>query len=116
MVTEENVGQGFETVRVVAGHPDGDRILLADIERKGLARLAIKQDGARHSLQAGEEVVLAALMVVKAANHALAREGDVGLRYRAGQDAVAPQLTEPAALVGEALERNQLHAAEQAGP
>ena len=68
--------------------------------------LAVEHDDARRSLQAGEEVVLAALVKVEAADDALARERDVRLHGRLRQDALASQLAEPAALVLEPLQRD----------
>ena len=73
---------------------------------KRLAGAAVEHDDARHPLQADEEIVLAALVVVEAADHALAREGDVRLPRRLRQEALAPELREPAALVLEEPQRD----------
>ena len=56
--------------------------------------------------EADEEIVLAALVVVQAADHALARERDVRLAHRLRQLRRAHQLHEPAALVVVALQRD----------
>ena len=56
--------------------------------------------------EAGEEVVLAALVVVEPADHPGPRERDVRLRHRLRQRAVAAKLAEPAALVLEQAERD----------
>ena len=43
---------------------------------------AFEDDDAGHALEAAEEIVLAALVVVEAADHAGAREGEVRLAGR----------------------------------
>ena len=68
----------------------------------------VEDDDAGHALQAGEEVVLAALVVVEPANHAPARERDIRLPGRLRQQALPAQLDEPAALVLEPAERDAL--------
>ena len=68
--------------------------------------LAVEHDDARRALQADEEVVLAALVVVEAANDALTGEGDVRLPRRLRQQALAAELREPAALVLEEPQRD----------
>ena len=73
-----------------------------------VARGAVEHDDACRPLQAGEEVVLAALVVVEAADHAAARERDVRLHRGPRQDAVAAELAEPAALVLEPPQRDPL--------
>ena len=83
VVAEEEIGERLEAVRVVARDVDGDRVVVADVLGERLAGLAVEDDDARHALQADEEVVLAALVVVEAADHAAAREGDVRLRASA---------------------------------
>ena len=54
-------------------------------------------------------------MEVEAANDALMGERDVRLERRPRHHAVAPDLTEPAPLVSEAPERNELHVSQQPG-
>ena len=68
--------------------------------------VAVEHDDARCPLDADEEVVLAALVVVQAADRAGAREGQVRLPRRLRQQALAPELDEPAALVLEAAQRD----------
>ena len=106
VVTEEQIGERLEAVRVQAGDVDRDRVVVADVLGEGLAGRSVEHDDARRSLQAGEEVVLAALVVVKAADDALARERDVRLARRLRQQALAPELHEPAALVLEQAQRD----------
>ena len=67
--------------------------------------LAVEHDDARRALEADEQVVLPALVVVQPADDAAAREGDVRLARRLRQQALAAQLDEPAALVLEPLQR-----------
>src|SRR5215212_4918559 len=85
---------------------DRDRVVLADVLGEDVAALAVEHDHARRSLQAGEEVVLPALVVVQAADRPATREGNVHLHRRLGQRALPPQLHEPAALVVEAAKRD----------
>ena len=66
----------------------------------------VEHDDARRALQADEEVVLAALVVVEAADDALPGEGDVRLPRRLRQEALAADLREPAALVLEEPQRD----------
>ena len=68
--------------------------------------VAVEDDDARHALHAREEVVLAALVEVEAADHAATGERDVRLHGRVREEALAAELAEPAALVLEALERD----------
>ena len=68
--------------------------------------VAVEDDDARRPLQADEEVVLSALVVVEPADRAAARERDVRLPRRLRQQALAAQLDEPAALVLEPLQRD----------
>jgi hypothetical protein len=98
-VTEQTVGERFVAVRLRARDVERDRVVLADVLREGLAGLAVEHDDAHHPLQAEEEVVLAALVVVQRADHARAREREVRLADRLRQPARAHQLHEPAALV-----------------
>src|SRR5712691_3863885 len=89
-----------------AGNVQRDLVRVADVLRERLARVSVKDDDARCALQADEQVVLAALVVVQPADHAAPREGDVGLARRLGEERLAPQLHQPAALVLETPERN----------
>ena len=110
VITEEEIGERLEAVRVVAGDVDGDRILVADVLGERLAALAIEHDHASHPLQAGEEVVLPALVEVQPANHTLTGERDVRLPPRFRKPRRPGELDEPAALVLEPPERDHLHA------
>src|SRR3954470_23804529 len=89
---------------------DGSEVLVADVGREGLARRAVEHDHAHHPADAGEQVALPALVVVEAADHALAREGEVRLLHGTRQLRAAHQLHEPAPLVLEAPERDHLDA------
>ena len=84
VVTEEQVGERLEAVRVDAGDVDRDRVLVADVLSERLAGRAVEDDDARRSLEAREQVVLAALVVVQAADRPLARERDVRLHVGCG--------------------------------
>src|SRR5207244_3888175 len=92
-------GKSFVAVRVASGDVDGDRILVADVLGERLAALAIEHDDPHHPLQADEEVVLAALVIVEAADHALARPREIRLPDRLREPADACKLRKPAALV-----------------
>ena len=74
---------------VAAGDVERDRVLVADVLGERLARVAVEHDDAGHALQAGEEVVLAALVVVEPADHAAARERDVRLHASASAAALS---------------------------
>ena len=65
-------------------------------------------------LQAHEEVVLAALVVVQPADDALPREGDVRLARRLGELGLAADLDHPAALVLVGAQRDALEAFDHA--
>ena len=71
---------------------------------------AVEHDDAYRPLETDEEVVLAALVVVEAADHALPRVGEVHLADRLRERARARELAEPAALVGMPLERDAAQA------
>ena len=71
VVTEEEIGERLEAVGVPSRDVDRDRILVTDVLGERLAALAVEHDDACRPLQADEQVVLAALVVVEAANHAL---------------------------------------------
>src|SRR5207302_711402 len=58
-------------------------------------------------LQTAEEIVLATLVKMQAADHAPPREGEVGLCRALRQQGIASQLHHPPALVLEASKRNQ---------
>jgi hypothetical protein len=109
VVAEQDVRERFVAVREAAGNVDGNRVLVADVVGERLIRREIEHDDAGHPAEAGEEVVLAALVVVQGADYALPREDDVGLPCLLRQPALAPQLDEPAALVLEAAQRNALY-------
>ena len=83
-----------------------DGILVADVLRERVTGVAIENDDASRALKADKQVVLAPLVIVEAAYHALVREGEVRLHHPVRQVAVAPDLTEPAALVLVAAERD----------
>ena len=106
VVEHQHVGQRLEAVREVAGDVDGREVVVADVLAERLARVAVERDDARTALKADEEVVLPALVVVQAADRALAREGDVRLADRLRQSARAGDLRQPAALVLEAAQRD----------
>src|SRR3989440_7977329 len=90
VVAEEEIGERLEAVRVLPGDVERDRVLVADVEAERLAGPAVEDDHPGHALKAGEEIVLAALVVVQPPDHALARERDVGLPRRLRQLALAP--------------------------
>ena len=114
VVAEEDVGQRFEAVGVMTGHVERNRIVVADVLGESLAGGAVEHDDARHPLQADEQVVLAPLVIVEAADHTAMREVDVRLAGLLGQHALAAQLDEPAALVVEALQRDPEQAVDHA--
>ena len=108
VVTEEEIGQSLEAVGVPTGNPDRHRVVVADVDREGLAALAIEHDHASDPVERCKEVVLATLVVVEPADHSPAREGDVGLTGRRGQRALAPELHEPAAVILELAQGQHL--------
>ena len=69
--------------------PDRDRVVVADVARERLARLAVEDDDAGRPLRQHEEVVLAALVVVQPADHARRGERHVRLPRRLRQHALA---------------------------
>ena len=69
---------------------------------------AVEDHDAHAALQADEEVVLAALVVVEAADHAALRPREIRLPDRRRQSAAAGELAEPAALVLVPAEREEL--------
>src|SRR4051812_20820170 len=73
VVEEEEIGERLEAVRERAADPERDAVLVADVLRERLPGRRIEHDDAGRSLEAGEEVALP-LVVVEAADHALARE------------------------------------------
>ena len=105
-VTEEAVGERLVPVRVDARHVDRDRVVLADVLGERLAGLAVEHDDAHHALEAEEEVVLSALVVVQRANHTLPRPSEIRLAHGLRQRARPHQLHEEPALVVETAQRN----------
>src|SRR5207244_7406641 len=89
-----------------AGNVDGDRIVVADVLGERLAALEVEDDDPSRALDADEEVVLAPLVVVETADHALSRERDVRLPHPLLDPARAVDLDEPATLVLEPPERD----------
>ena len=108
VVAEEQIGQSLEAVGVPAGNPDRHRVVVADVDRERLAALAIEHHDAGDAVEAGEKVVLTALVVVQPSNNAPPRERDVRLPGRRGQRTLAPQLHEPAALILELAQGQHL--------
>ena len=104
-IREQGVGQRLVTVGVDARHVDGDPVVVPDILRERLARHPVEDDDAHHSGEADEEVVLSALVVMEAAQDALARVREIHLPDRLRQHARASELREPATVVGVPLER-----------
>ena len=82
VVAEQEIGERLEAVCVTAGDVDRDRVLVADVLGERLARVTVEDDDPRRALQAGEEVVLAAHVVVEPADHPRTRERDVRLPRR----------------------------------
>ena len=98
-VAEDTVGECLVPVGACTGNVDRDRVLLADVLGEPLTRLAVEDDDAHHPGEADEEVVLAALVVMEAANHAGTRLRKVHLPDRLRKVARTDQLGEPATLV-----------------
>ena len=92
VVAEQDVRQRLEAVRVDAGDVDRGRVVVADVLGERLAGRPVEDDDAGRSLEADEEVVLAALVVVQAADHAPAREAQVRLARRLREQRLAPEL------------------------
>ena len=105
VVAEEQIGQSLEPVCVPAGNPNGDGVVVADVDREGLARRPVEHHHTRQAPKAGEQIVLPALVVVQPADHTLPREREVRLLDRLGQLRRADELGEPAALVLVARQR-----------
>ena len=114
VITEQDVRQRLEAVRVMTRDVQRDRVLVADVLRERLAGVAIEHDHARRPLQAHEEVVLAALVVVQPADDALPRERDVRLPGPLGEQRLTPDLDHPAALVLVGAQRDALEAFDHA--
>ena len=114
VIEEQAVGERLEPVGMVARDENRRRIVVADVCREGLAALPFEHDDPHHALEARKQVGLAALVVVEAADHALARERQVRLLDGLGQRRGAHQLHEPAALVLETAQRDQLDAVDHA--
>ena len=85
VIEEQTVGQRLVAVRVRAGDIQRDRIVVADVLAEGLPALAVEHDDAHHPVNAGEEVVLPALVIMQRADHALAREHEIRLPHRLRQ-------------------------------
>jgi hypothetical protein len=70
VVTEEEIGERLEAVGAPAGNVDGDRVVVADVLAERLAGLEVEHDDASRPLEAREDIVLAALVVVQATQRA----------------------------------------------
>ncbi len=99
VVREEHVGQRLEPVRVASRDVERDGIVVADVLGERLAAVAVEDDDTGLAGDAVEEIVLAALVVVEAADHALSRERDVRLAGRLRQPRLAAYLHDPAARI-----------------
>jgi hypothetical protein len=108
VVAEDDVCERLEAVGVMTRHVDGDRVVLTDVGAENLTARAVEHDDASGAEEASEEVVLAALVVMEATNHALTREGDIRLHSRFSHPALAPHLEKPPALIASVRERNEL--------
>src|SRR5205814_2199642 len=102
----EDVGEGLEAVCERALDVDRRRVGVADVSGERLAAPGVEHDDARGALEADEEIVLAALVVVQPPDDAPAREREVRLPDRLRQLAVSVDLGQPAAFVLEPAERN----------
>ena len=98
-----NAGQAY-VAEILA-----DLLTSIDVLAECLAALAVEDDDAHGALEADEEIVLSALVVVQAADHALTREHHVRLAHRLREERRPHELHEPAAIVGVALQRNPRH-------
>jgi len=110
VVTEEDVGQSLEAVRVATWDVERDGVLVADVLGERLARFAIEHDDACRPFEAHEEIVLSALVVMEPPDHALPRVREVGLPGLLREQTLAPDLEEPAALVLDPAKRDPLEA------
>ena len=72
VVEHEDVRQRLEAVREVPRDVDGGKAVVTDVLGEGLARVTVECDDACLALEADEEVVLPALVVVKATNRPFA--------------------------------------------
>src|SRR5438874_3242784 len=98
-IGEERVDERLVAVRVDARHVDGDGVVVADVLRERLSGAAVEDDDPHGAGEAGEDVVLPALVEVQTADHAPARVREVRLPERLRQCARPRELAEPAALV-----------------
>ena len=71
VVEHQDVRQRLESVREIPRNVDGPEVVVADVFAESLACVTVERDNARPALQADEEVVLAALVVVQAADRPL---------------------------------------------
>src|SRR3954465_4150893 len=99
VVEHQHVGPARRSVREIARHVDRSEVAVPDVLGEGLARLTVERHDASLALQAHEEVVLPALVVMQPANRPPAREGDVRLPDRLRQEARTRDLRQPATLV-----------------
>ena len=67
VVTEEEIRERLEAVGAPTGNVDPHGVVVADVLAERLAGLTVEDDHAGHPLQAREEIVLAPLVVVQAA-------------------------------------------------
>ena len=68
VIEHQDIRQRLEAVRQVAGHIDGREVVHADVLAERLAGVPVEGDHACLALQTDEEIVLAALVIVQAAN------------------------------------------------
>jgi len=113
VVTKQKVGDRLEAVRIATGDVDADGVVAADVLAERLAALEIEDNDPSRSLQADEEIVLAALVVVQAPDHAPPRERDIRLPHRPVEPARPVDLDEPTTLVLEPPQRDPAHAFHQ---
>src|SRR5581483_1484698 len=106
VIEEQAVGQRLVSVRMAARDVDADEVLVADVLGERLTAIAVHDDDAGRPLKADEEVVLAALVVVEAADDALPRADEIRLPDRLRELRRAHDLAEPAPLVVEAAQRD----------
>ena len=79
VIDEQQIGQRLEAVGVASRDVQRHGVVVADVLGERRAGEAVEHDDAGRPLQAGEEVVLATLVEVKAPDDALTRERNIGL-------------------------------------